>query len=73
MGLKYIKWTTYWAQKSGLTLTFEHLKINRDDLLIGSNPCTKFGIDQVRGSKDIEQTTHLAQKSGLTLTFEHLT
>ena len=24
-GLKYIKWTTHWAQKSGLTLTFEHV------------------------------------------------
>ena len=24
-GLKYIKWTTYWAQKSSLTLTFEHV------------------------------------------------
>ena len=39
----------------------------------GCNPCTKFGIDQVKGSKDIEQTTHWAQKSGLTLTFEHVT
>ena len=24
-GLKYIKWTTHWAQKSGMTLTFEHV------------------------------------------------
>ena len=32
-------------------------KINRNHLLIGRNPCTKFGIDQVKGSKDIEQTT----------------
>ena len=24
-GLKYIKWTTHWAQKSSLTLTFEHV------------------------------------------------
>ena len=23
----------------------------------GCNPCTKFGIDQVKGSKDIERTT----------------
>ena len=29
----------------------------RDHLLIEGNPCTKFGIDQVKGSKDIEQTT----------------
>ena len=33
------------------------LKINRDHLLIKGNPCTKFGIDQVKGSKDIEWTT----------------
>ena len=26
------------------------------------HPCTKFGIDQVKGSKDIEWTTHLARK-----------
>ena len=49
------------------------LKINRDHLLMGRNPCTKFGIDQVKGSKDIEQTTQWAEKSGLTLTFEHVT
>ena len=24
-GLKYVKWTTHWAQKSSLTLTFEHV------------------------------------------------
>ena len=24
-GSKYIKWTTHWAQKSSLTLTFEHV------------------------------------------------
>ena len=106
-GLKYIKWTTHWAQKSGLTLTFEQvtwksigiinllgstpapslvlikwrvkiywannrlgskewfdldlwtcdLKIHRDHLLIGLNPCTNVGSDQVKGSKDIERTT----------------
>ena len=28
------------------------LEINRDHLLIEGNPCTKFGIDQVKGSKD---------------------
>ena len=39
----------------------------------GCNPCTKFGIDPVKGSKDIEQTAHWARKSGLTLTFEHVT
>ena len=49
------------------------LKINRDHLLMGHNPCTKFGIDQVKESKDIERKTQWAQKSGLTLTFEHVT
>ena len=49
------------------------LKINRDHLFIEGNPCTKFGIDQVKGSKDIERTTQWAEKSGLTLTFEHVT
>ena len=38
------------------------LKIKRDHLLIGRNPCTKVGIDQVKGSKDIEQTTQCASK-----------
>ena len=31
--------------------------VNRDHLLIKGNPCNKFGIDQVKGSKDIEWTT----------------
>ena len=42
---------------------------NTKSLLIctkhGRYPCTKFGIDQVKGSKDIKQTTQLAEKSGL--------
>ena len=33
------------------------LKINRDHLLIEGNPCTIFGIDQMKGSKDIKRTT----------------
>ena len=37
-------------------------------LLIEGNPCTMFGIDQVKDSKDIEWTTQWAEKSGLTLT-----
>ena len=41
------------------------LKINRDHLLFEGNSCTKFGIDQVKGSKDIERTTQWAEKSGL--------
>ena len=56
-------------------MTFEHvtLKIQRDHLLIEVNPCTKFGIDKVKASKDIERTTQWAEESGLTLTFEHVT
>ena len=45
--------------------------MNRDHLLIEGNPCTKFGIDQVKGSKDIERITQWAKNSGLTSTFEH--
>ena len=39
----------------------------------GRNPRTKFGIDQVKGSKDIVRTTQWAEKRSLTLTFEHAT
>ena len=106
----------HWAQKSGLTLTLEHvtwksigiiyllratpaqnlvkrywadttvgwennfdldlwtgdLESNRDHLLIEVNPCTKFGIDQMKGSKDIKRTIHWAEKSDLILAFEHV-
>ena len=40
----------------GLDLWTCDLKINKDYLLIKRNPCTKFGIEQVKGSKDIERT-----------------
>ena len=33
-----------------------YLKIDRDHKLIEGNPCTKFGIDQLKGSKYIERT-----------------
>ena len=36
-----------------LDLSTRDLKINRDHLLIEGNPCAKFGIDQLKGSKDI--------------------
>ena len=49
------------------------LKINKDHLLIDGNSCTKFGIDQVKGSKDTEWTTQWSEMSGLTLTFKHVT
>ena len=69
----------YWADNTlGLKEWFDldlwtcEMKINRDHLLLKGNPCTKFCIDQVKGSKDIERTTHWAEKSGLTLTFKHV-
>ena len=65
--------TLGWKEWFDLDLWTCDLKFNRDHLLIECNPCTKFGIDQVMGSKDIEQTTQCAEKSGLTLTFEHVT
>ena len=39
-GLKYVKWTTHWAQKSGLTLTFEHVTSKSIGIiyLLGSTP-----------------------------------
>ena len=39
-GLKYIKWTTHWAQKSSLTLTFEHVtsKSIGINYLLGATP-----------------------------------
>ena len=50
-GLKYIKGTTHWAQKSGLTLSFEQVIWKSIGIIYS---CTKFGIDQVKGSRDIE-------------------
>ena len=57
--------------KSGLTLTLEHLTSKSIGIiyLLGA----KFGIDQVKESKDIERTIQWTVKSGLTLTFEHVT
>ena len=65
--------TVGWEEWFDLDLWTCDLEINSDHLLIEGNPCTKFGIDQVQGSKDIERTTQWAEKSGLTLTFEHVT
>ena len=76
MGSKDIKQTTQWAEKSGLTWLLNMWPENqylRDHILIEGNPCTKFGIDQVKGSKYIKQTKQWAEKRGLTLTFEHVT
>ena len=66
-GLKYIKLTTHWAQEwFDLDLWTCDLKINMDHLLTEGNPCTKFGIDQMKGSKDIEWTTFGLQTDRLT-------
>ena len=46
-----------WEEWFDVDLWTYHLKINRDHLLIEGIPCTKFGFDQVKGSKDIERTT----------------
>ena len=58
-GIKiYKKWTTHCAKEwFDFDLWTCDMKINRDHLLIWRNPCIKFGIDQVNGSKDIERTT----------------
>ena len=53
-----------WRGQKVLTVWFDldlwtcDLQINRDHNLIEGNPCTKYGIDQVKGSKDIDRTTH---------------
>ena len=46
--------TVGWEEWFDLDLGACDLKINRDHLLIGCIPCTKFGNDQVKGSKDID-------------------
>ena len=57
-GIKICKVDNTLGSKEWFNLDFWtcDLKINRDHLLIGLNPCTKFGIDQVKGSKDIDRT-----------------
>ena len=46
-----------WEVWLDLDLWTRDLKIYRYHLLIEGNPCTKFGIDQVKESKDIDRTT----------------
>ena len=74
-GLKYIKWTTHWARKSSLTLTFEHVISKSIGIiyLLGVTPAPSLLLIKWKGSKDIDLTTQWAEKSGLTLTFEHMT
>ena len=45
-GFKYIKWKKHWAQER---FDLDLWTLYRDHLLIGCKPCTKFGIDQVKG------------------------
>ena len=66
-GSKDIEQTTQWAEKGGLTLTFKlvtwkSIGITVIHLLIEGNPCTKFGIEQLKGSKDIERTTQWVRR-----------
>ena len=64
-----------WAEKSGLTLTFEHVtwKSIGVTYLLRATPAPSLVLIKWRGLKYIEQTTQWAEKSGLTLTFEHVT
>ena len=73
-GLKYKVDNTLGSKECfDLDLWTCDLNINMDHLIIGHNPCTKLGIDQVKGSTDIGRTTtQWAKKSGLTLTFDHV-
>ena len=52
-GLKYIKCTTHWAQKSGLTLTFEHVtwKSIGVNYLLGSTTAPSLVLNKWRGQK----------------------
>ena len=56
-----------------LELWTDDLNINRNHLLSEGKPCTKFDIDQRKGSKDIERTIQWAEKRGLTLTYKYVT
>ena len=58
-GLKYIKWTTYWSQKSSLTLTFEHVISKSIGIiyLLGVTPAPSLLLINWKGSKDIDRTT----------------
>ena len=52
-GLKRVGWEEWFD----LDLQTCDVKINRDHLLIEGNPCTKFCIDQVKGSKEWADNT----------------
>ena len=72
-----IKFCAYTISTRNVSETYMPPLVQNSNLLLictrhGCNPCTKSGIDQMKGSKDIERTTQWAEKSGLTLTFEHV-
>ena len=52
-GLKYIKWTTHWAQKSSLTLTFKHVPENQWGSFTywGTTPAPSLVLIKWRGQK----------------------
>ena len=61
-GLKYIKWTTHWAQKSSLTLTFEHVTWKSIEIIysLRATPARSMVLIKWRGQKILtEQHTGL--------------
>ena len=52
-GLKYMKWTTHWAQKSGLTLTFEQVTWKSIGIIyfLGATPEPNLVLIKWRGQK----------------------
>ena len=52
-GLKYIKWTTHWAQKSCLTLAFEHVTLKSIGIiyLLMATPAASLVLIKWRGQK----------------------
>ena len=61
-GLKYLKWTTHWAQKSPLTLTFEHVPWKSIGIiyLLGATPAPSLVLIKWRDQKILS-----GQHSGL--------
>ena len=61
-GLKYIKWTRHWVQKSGLTLTFEHVTWKSIGIiyLLVATPAPSLVLIKWRGQKILS-----GQHSGL--------
>ena len=51
--LKFIKWTTHWAQKRGLSLTFGHVTWKSIEIiyLLGATPAPSLVLIKWRGQK----------------------